>query len=234
MRALMKAAGLAAVLALGFTAPATADKGGRHGHHQKWEYDDGRCKYEYKRTPGVTKEKVKCRDGRHGGRHGGRDRPHTFAHARPVPVFEMPRAIPAPVRGTDILRCNRDMIGGVLGGIAGGLIGNQFGKGDGRTAATIAGGVVGVLVGGGIGLSIDQADMACVGQTLEYASPRQAVIWNNPDMGADYEVVPLRSFERNGGLFCREYQTRVAIGGRSEQAYGTACRMPDGDWKMVN
>ena len=26
----------------------------------------------------------------------------------------------------------------------------------------------------------------------------------------------------------------VNIGGKTEQAYGTACRQPDGSWKVVN
>lgn len=214
------AAAVAAVAALSWSAPASADKGGRHGHPkvEKWEYDDGECKYEYKRTPGVTKEEVKCRN----------------PTPRIVYLRDLPRAVPAQAPGLGSLRCNRDLIFGVLGGVAGGAIGSQIGKGDGRTAATIAGGLLGVLVGGGIGRSMDQADLACFGQALEYGSPTQPVVWRNPDAGADYSVIPVRSFEQGGGLYCREYQTRVMIGGRSEQAYGTACRMPDGDWKPMS
>ncbi|MEE8203551.1 MAG: hypothetical protein V3R74_07315, partial [Alphaproteobacteria bacterium] len=32
---------------------------------------------------------------------------------------------------------------------------------------------------------------------------------------------------------CREYQTTVNVGGQVEQAYGTACRQPDGSWQIV-
>lgn len=33
--------------------------------------------------------------------------------------------------------------------------------------------------------------------------------------------------------YCREYQQQVLVGGRWEQAYGTACRRPDGSWQIV-
>lgn len=36
------------------------------------------------------------------------------------------------------------------------------------------------------------------------------------------------------GRYCREYQKRVAVGGRAQNAYGTACRQLDGSWELVN
>ena len=35
-------------------------------------------------------------------------------------------------------------------------------------------------------------------------------------------------------LACREFQQTITVGGRTETAYGTACRQPDGDWKIVS
>ena len=32
--------------------------------------------------------------------------------------------------------------------------------------------------------------------------------------------------------YCREYQHTVTIDGKQEKAYGTACRQPDGSWKI--
>ncbi|WP_282604418.1 hypothetical protein [Pelagibius sp. Alg239-R121] len=32
--------------------------------------------------------------------------------------------------------------------------------------------------------------------------------------------------------YCREYQTKVMIGGKEEKAYGTVCRKPGGAWKV--
>jgi hypothetical protein len=32
--------------------------------------------------------------------------------------------------------------------------------------------------------------------------------------------------------YCREFQKQIIIDGRTEQAYGVACRQPDGTWKI--
>ncbi len=227
MRKTMAAAALAALATL-LPAGAMADKGGKHhghgkGHgneHYKYEFQDWNgCKVEIKKTPGVYKEERKCKEG-------------PAYYAPPVRYSQLPRVLPMPMPGLPSLACNRETIGGVLGGIAGAAVGSQFGKGDGQIAATIGGTLLGVLVGGSIGRSMDSADMGCVGQALEYAPPRQPVVWSNPGAGADYRVTPVRNFERDGSL-CREYQTTVTIGGRRQNAYGTACRTPDGDWQLV-
>jgi hypothetical protein len=36
------------------------------------------------------------------------------------------------------------------------------------------------------------------------------------------------------GEYCREYTKNVSIGGKIQQAFGTACMLPDGTWKMMN
>lgn len=36
------------------------------------------------------------------------------------------------------------------------------------------------------------------------------------------------------GDYCREYTRTVYIGNRREEAYGTACLQPDGQWQIVN
>lgn len=33
---------------------------------------------------------------------------------------------------------------------------------------------------------------------------------------------------------CREYQAKVMINGKPQNSYGTACRQPDGTWKIIN
>jgi len=35
-----------------------------------------------------------------------------------------------------------------------------------------------------------------------------------------------------GEPYCREYNTHVAIGGRMQNSYGSACLQPDGSWAM--
>jgi surface antigen len=121
--------------------------------------------------------------------------------------------------------CNRDVVGAVLGGVAGGLIGAHNGGGG----ATVGGAIIGALLGGTLGQVIDMNDQACYGQVLEYAPSNQPVYWESD--GAQYQVTPLRTYQNGSGEYCREYQTYVYIDGREQQAYGTACRQPDGAWR---
>ena len=134
---------------------------------------------------------------------------------------------------TGLGECNRDIIGAILGGAVGAAAGSQIGKGDGRKLATIGGAIIGVLVGGNLGRAMDQADQNCVGQVLERAPTGKADIWQNPDQTKQYEVTPTRTYQTRTGIYCREYQTQITIGGRLQNARGTACRQPDGTWKKV-
>jgi surface antigen len=129
-------------------------------------------------------------------------------------------------------RCNREALGAVLGGVVGGVAGSNVGRGDGRTAATIVGTIVGAIIGGSIGRSMDRTDVACVGQALEYAEQGAPVTWTNPDTGARYRVTPGPSYPDAGG-YCREFFREAVIGGRLDKIYGTACRQPDGSWRIV-
>ncbi len=63
------------------------------------------------------------------------------------------------------------------------------------------------------------------------AALHQPVYWVDGD--ARGHVTAVRQFSQDG-LQCREFQQVVEIGGRSEDAYGTACLQPDGAWKIVN
>lgn len=134
--------------------------------------------------------------------------------------------------GIDRGSCNRELVGSLLGAAAGGALGAQIGDGTGRLAATAAGTLAGFIAGGSIGRSMDSADLACVGQVLEYAPERRRVVWSVPGGGPHYTVIPTRTW-RDGGAYCREYQTVVTIGGVPQQAWGRACRSPDGSWQTV-
>jgi surface antigen len=47
-------------------------------------------------------------------------------------------------------------------------------------------------------------------------------------------VTPTRTYQQSSGEYCREYQQTVTVGGKTQEAYGTACRQPDGTWKIVS
>lgn len=127
--------------------------------------------------------------------------------------------------------------GGVLGGIGGAVAGAQFGKGKGQLAATALGALLGAFIGSEVGKSLDRADqmaMTRASETAHTAPVGQAISWNNPDSGHYGSITPVRDgTDRATGAYCREYQTTVVVDGKSEKAFGQACRQPDGSWKVV-
>jgi hypothetical protein len=67
---------------------------------------------------------------------------------------------------------------------------------------------------------------------LETTRSGTATQWQNPDSGTVETIVPKPAFQ-SGGTVCREFTKTVTIGGTQQQAYGTACRQPDGTWKLA-
>lgn len=138
-----------------------------------------------------------------------------------------------PPYGVYHYTCYREELGRALGAIAGGVAGYQVGSGHGKAAAVIGGTIIGALIGGHIGRSMDEIDQNCMGQILEHAPPNQPITWQDPGRG-EYQVIPSPAYQDQQGRYCREYQTTATIGGQPQQAYGTACRQPDGSWQIVN
>ncbi len=127
--------------------------------------------------------------------------------------------------------------GTVLGGIGGAFIGAQVGKGSGQLVATAAGALLGAYLGNSIGASLDAADLSYYDKTsqtaLESNKVGQTSTWKNPDSGNSGTVTPTRTFENASKQYCREYTQTIQVGGKTERAYGTACRQADGSWKIV-
>lgn len=130
--------------------------------------------------------------------------------------------------------CNRELLGSVIGGAVGGAAGTQVGKGSGKTVAIIGGTIAGYLIGGAIGRYMDRVDQNCVGQSLEHSPDGQSIQWEDPNENGTYTVTPTKTYQTSAGSYCREYTTTSTIGGKSQSLYGTACRQPDGSWKLVN
>jgi len=132
----------------------------------------------------------------------------------------------------------KEGIGTLIGAAAGGLAGAQFGKGRGQLAATAAGALLGAFVGNEVGKSLDRADKlamrSTVQQSLETAPMGTTSSWQNPDSGHSGTVTPANTFQRTDGTYCREFSQTITVGGRTEEAYGTACRQADGSWKIVS
>lgn len=124
--------------------------------------------------------------------------------------------------------------GAVVGGVLGGVLGSNVGGGEGRTAAIIAGTLLGAWVGSEMGRYMDDNDNRKAQSALEYNRDNQRSSWRNPNTGADVSAMPTRTYQSASGENCREYQTTVMVNGKQERAYGTACRQPNGSWKVIN
>jgi len=131
----------------------------------------------------------------------------------------------------------KETAGTLLGAAGGALLGAQVGDGTGQVLAAIGGGLLGAYLGNQVGQSLDRADQAYASQAeaqAHNAPVGETITWNNPESGNYGSYTPVRDGTDNNGNYCREYQTTVTVGGEYQQAYGTACRQPDGSWKVVN
>jgi surface antigen len=133
---------------------------------------------------------------------------------------------------------DKQILGTMIGAAGGGLAGAQIGGGSGKLAATAAGVLLGAMVGSEVGKSLDRADRLYRNQTRQRAleTNRTGVKsnWVNPDSGNSGTITPQPAIENASGGYCREFQETVTIGGEQETAYGTACRQPDGTWKITS
>jgi surface antigen len=134
----------------------------------------------------------------------------------------------------DATRDNPKAVLGSLGGAAAGAgIAAIAGGGAGWI---VAAGLAGGLLGGAIGHHLDNKDkqMAAEAAARAFESNRtgQSAGWKNPDSGNSGSITPTKTYQAASGQYCREYRQDVIIGGEKQQAYGTACRQPDGSWKI--
>ena len=129
--------------------------------------------------------------------------------------------------------------GGTLIGAAGGAaIGSQIGSGSGQIIAVAIGTLAGALIGQGVGQSLDRADQLAMERNAQYAlentRTNTATTWRNPDSGNYGSITPVETYQTASGQYCREYTQTVVVAGEKQQAYGTACRQPDGSWQIQN
>jgi surface antigen len=127
-------------------------------------------------------------------------------------------------------RCNTAEVGAVVGGAVGGAIGSRAEK-EHRAVAIILGTAIGAVIGSKIGQSIDEADRACMGHSLELAAKKETVVWTNSATGVTYRVTPTRNFQ-DGTQHCREFTTVLSSSknNRKDQVSGVACRRSGGEW----
>jgi surface antigen len=132
---------------------------------------------------------------------------------------------------------NKTNVGTLGGAVAGGLIGSRFGRGQGQVAGVALGAMLGAFAGRAVGSMMDKQDLMYHKQTQQLAleSNKAGVTssWHNPDTGLSGTTTPLRTYQAETGRYCREYSQTVKIGDKIEEAYGKACRQPDGSWQII-
>ena len=127
------------------------------------------------------------------------------------------------------------------GTAAGALLGGGLAYGLGQNSSnkeiwTVLGIGLGAMLGNQIGQQLDERDRLMMGQSfqtaLERAPDNHGQSWSNPNTGNSGYTMPTRTVVASNGTPCREVTQTVMIGGKSQQAYGRACRMADGSWQI--
>ena len=130
----------------------------------------------------------------------------------------------------------KEEAGAIIGAGLGGLAGSFIGDGGGKLVAVGVGTMLGAILGSEVGKSLDRADKLAMADAqhdaLEYGASGSTTAWQNPDSGNSGEVVPQPAYRQADGTYCREFQQTIIVGAEMVSAYGTACRMPDGTWKL--
>lgn len=132
----------------------------------------------------------------------------------------------------------KETFGAITGAVLGGFLGSKVGKGDGQLWATGAGAILGAIAGSSVGRSLDESDRMMMDRTsqasLEHTQTGATSTWRNPDTGHSGSVTPTKTYQTADGTYCREFEQYVTINGEEQKATGTACRQPDGSWRIVN
>ncbi|MBI1275323.1 hypothetical protein GC177_05055 [bacterium] len=64
----------------------------------------------------------------------------------------------------------------------------------------------------------------------DYIDARPGVRYMPPEPAQ----VEYRDEDEADGRYCREYTSKVAVGGRLQESYGQACLQPDGSWEIIS
>lgn len=129
----------------------------------------------------------------------------------------------------------REQAGTLIGAAAGALLGREV---VGGSVGMVIGAVAGAYLGGQLGKKLDEKDRRAMEYTTQQAlssSDAGATSrWTNPDSGNSGTVTPQQAFTNDDGQECREFQQTVTVESETQTAYGTACRQPDGTWRVVS
>ena len=74
---------------------------------------------------------------------------------------------------------------------------------------------------------------AAVQTALESHAPGDPLSWTNPQTGNAGIVTAGAVSVTDRGVFCRDYEERLQVGGREGVASHSACRGDDGVWRLL-
>lgn len=132
-----------------------------------------------------------------------------------------------------------EQVGTIVGAVGGAILGSRVGRGNVRTLGTVGGGILGAWAGARLGRMFDQRDRQMQKQAADDAMRAplgQPVNWSNPQSGNSGKVTPLTEQRRpSDGASCRTFeQSVVTKDGQVASEKGTACRAPDGTWRVAD
>lgn len=127
--------------------------------------------------------------------------------------------------------------GTVLGALGGAAAGAAIGGKDNWWWAAGLGALAGGVVGNQVGAYLDRQDQQTSYQTanraLNTVPDGQKATWSNPQNQTSGYTQPIETTKTATGQTCREFQTGVTAQGQTTAGTGTACRQPDGTWKII-
>lgn len=130
----------------------------------------------------------------------------------------------------------RETLGALLGGVAGAVAGAQYGThgSNERYAVMALGALAGGLLGQQVGQGLDRAAQAnramAFQRMMATGAPQQ---WQGQTTQGGFVYGGFQPIQQqpNG---CRTYTQTIVVGGRPQQAVGTACPNVDGTWRIVH
>ena len=63
-------------------------------------------------------------------------------------------------------------------------------------------------------------------KALETRKSEAAVVWTNPENGLSGAIIPVKTYQREDGTFCRAFRTVETNSGPGQPNFGVACREP--------
>jgi surface antigen len=130
----------------------------------------------------------------------------------------------------------REESGNMIGALLGGALAYELAGDSSNKEIWVATGLIGGALAGGHYAVLTQKGQlmhqSAIHSNLETAQDNSTTSWNNPNNN-EHGSVTVRNTNVSNGTPCREFTQTIYVGGKAVEGYGTACRMADGSWKII-